>query len=66
MIHVARMTEFVDEYVVDEFMGQLHQRNVEADSPSAAAASPSAAAVAESYAFIVESVGGCERGEPAR
>ena len=52
------MAEFVDEYVIDEFMGELHEGNVEADSPSATAASPPAAAVTESYALVDESVGG--------
>lgn len=52
VIHLSGMTELVYQYVVDQLVRQLHQRDVQAYRACATAASPPAAAVAEANFFI--------------
>lgn len=64
VIHVARMTEFVDKDVVDQRIGQLHQSDVETDRTPATATAPPSTAVTETNAVVAESPLASKRGQP--
>ncbi len=52
VVHVIEMGELVNNYVVTELFGHLHEADIERDSTVTTATSPSSSGVAEA-AFVI-------------
>ena len=52
MIHVVSVAELVDQDIINQLIGEFHERDIEANCTCAAAASPSSARMAEANTLV--------------
>ena len=52
MVHVAGVAELVDQDIINQLIGEFHERNIKANCTCAAAAPPSSARMAEADALV--------------
>ena len=53
---MASVAELVNQYIPNQFIGQFHQSNIEANCPVGAATAPAAASVAKANALVSETM----------